>query len=408
MEWPLTSQELISHSKDLKLLRDQGYEIEVSNGHLLIHNIPYVNSDCSVLLGTLVSQLELAGEVTTSPSNHICLWVGQYPCKSTGQQLSSLVNNDSIQQEIKEGVIATHSFSQKPEDEQGNKINYKDYHQKMTAYIDKLENEAKRIYPNITSKTFRVIESDEDESVFNYVDTSSSRAGIISINKRLNQNKIAIVGLGGTGSYILDLVAKTEVQEIHLFDDDAFLQHNAFRSPGAPTIEELSKQNSKTDHFAGIYSNMRRNVISHSYSIDKSNISELDEMDTVFLCVDNGKARKMIGKYLLEKKKSFIDVGIGLLIRDESITGSLRITTCTDSYDLAKDRLHFSDNEEDEYSTNIQISDMNALNASLAVIKWKKMCGFYHDLEKEHHTVYSVGTNTLSNEITDREEFDES
>ena len=41
---------------------------------------------------------------------------------------------------------------------------------------------------------------------------------------------------------------------------------------------------------------------------------------------------------------------------------------------------------------------MNALNAALAVIKWKKTRGFYADLEKEHHTVYGVSTNVLTNE----------
>ena len=50
------------------------------------------------------------------------------------------------------------------------------------------------------------------------------------------------MGLGGTGSYVLDLVAKTPVWEIHLFDGDAFLQHNAFRSPGAPSLDELEAQ----------------------------------------------------------------------------------------------------------------------------------------------------------------------
>lgn len=39
--------------------------------------------------------------------------------------------------------------------------------------------------------------------------------------------------LGGTGSYALDLVAKTHVVEIHLFDADLLRPHNAFRFPGA-------------------------------------------------------------------------------------------------------------------------------------------------------------------------------
>ena len=38
--------------------------------------------------------------------------------------------------------------------------------------------------------------------------------------------------------------------------------------------------------------------------------------------------------------------------------------------------------EDDEYATNIQIADLNALNALMAVIKWKKLSGFYQDLKK--------------------------
>jgi hypothetical protein len=38
---------------------------------------------------------------------------------------------------------------------------------------------------------------------------------------------------------------------------------------------------------------------------------------------------------------------------------------------------------------------MNALNAALAVIKWKKLWGFYKDFAKEHDCVYAVSTNAL-------------
>ena len=53
--------------------------------------------------------------------------------------------------------------------------------------------------------------------------------------RRLAGDRIGIVGLGGTGSYILDYVSKTRVVEIHLFDGDGYQQHNAFRAPGATT-----------------------------------------------------------------------------------------------------------------------------------------------------------------------------
>lgn len=52
------------------------------------------------------------------------------------------------------------------------------------------------------------------------------------------------------------------------------------------------------------------------------------------------------------------------------------------------------------YSHNIQIAELNALNAALAVIRWKKWCGFYLDLEGEHHSIYTLDGNNIINEDT--------
>ena len=62
-------------------------------------------------------------------------------------------------------------------------------------------------------------------------------------------------------------------------------------------------------------------------------------------------------------------------------------------------RISFSDDaDRNEYDVNIQIADLNALNAALAVIKWKKLFGFYQDLDHEHHSTYTIGGNMLLNE----------
>jgi len=53
--------------------------------------------------------------------------------------------------------------------------------------------------------------------------------------------------------------------------------------------------------------------------------------------------------------------------------------------------------EYDLYSSNIQVADLNALNAVLAVVKWKKLRGFYRDLEHEHHCTYTTDGNMLLN-----------
>ena len=65
------SQSLISRSRDLKRLRDEGYDLEIRSGYLLVKDVPYVNSRREVKRGILVSTLTLAGDVTTTPDNHV-------------------------------------------------------------------------------------------------------------------------------------------------------------------------------------------------------------------------------------------------------------------------------------------------------------------------------------------------
>ena len=392
--------ELINHNDDLKQLLNEGYEVEFFNIYLMIHHVPYVNDKNQVAYGTLVSKSELTGS-TVKPTDHTVLWIGDFPCDSKGSPLAKLGTNN-VQENILEGLIATHLFSQKPKPPL---TGYANHHEKMTTYIRMLEGEARALDSTITAKTFLSVKLTEEESVFCYLDTFSSRAGITSINEKLKQDKIAIVGLGGTGSYVLDFVAKTPVGEIHLFDGDKFLNHNAFRSPGAPSYNDLLKNTTKVERFTEIYSHMRRKIIPHPQFIDESNISELNSMDIVFLCVDKGEPRKLIVNHLIENNIPFIDVGISLLNESDALTGSVRITTCTPSFhNHVTNRIPFGNSEDDEYSSNIQVADINALNAAFAVIKWKKMCGFYHDITNEHHTVYGIFTNTVTNDEIVNEE----
>jgi ThiF family len=386
---------LISRNADLRRLRDEGYQVEISNGYLLIGHIPYVNDKKQVLYGTLISRLELAGDTTVKPNDHVALWAGDYPCDSKGAQMAKIVNNASLSEKIREGLVATYSFSQKPKVDGG----YKDYYEKMTTYARMLESEAHVLEPMTTSQTYPVVRLEEEESVFCYLDNASSWAGIVPINEKLKKDRIAIIGLGGSGAYVLDLVAKTSAGEIHLFDGDSFLQHNAFRSPGAPSVDDLTKRPTKVEWYAQVYSRLRRKIIPHPQYIAQGNVAELKPMSFIFLCLDKGAPKQVMANYLVENNIQFVDVGIGLNIQNEALGGLVRVTTCTPSYhNHITRRIPFTDSEDDEYSRNIQIADMNALNAALAVIKWKKLRGFYIDLEHEHNMVYSVSGNLITND----------
>jgi hypothetical protein len=390
------SHQLISRNADLKRLRDEGYELEVRSNHLLMKHIPYVNSEKKIAFGVLVSELSLANDATIKPETHVVHFTGDHPCNKDGSVISKIVN-ESSQKQLAPDVVINHSFSSKP---LGG--TYSDYYHKMTTYAEILCGQAQAIDPTVTAKTFAVIESEEGESVFNYIDTATSRAEIGLVSSRLEIGKVAIVGLGGTGSYILDLIAKTPVKEIHLFDGDKFSQHNAFRSPGAASGEELKQELKKVDYYKSQYSRLRQGIIVHAAYVDISNVDQLREMKFVFLCLDRGEPKKMIAEKLEEFGLPFIDVGMGVVHVDGSLQGILRVTTSTNNNRALvkeKDRIPFSNGDENnEYSRNIQVADLNALNAALAVIKWKKLFGFYLDLDHEHYTTYTIDGNMLLNE----------
>ena len=169
------------------------------------------------------------------------------------------------------------------------------------------------------------------ESVFKYPDTNSSRAKIEYLNRKFENQKIAIIGMGGTGSYILDQIAKTPVKEIHIFDGDIFQLHNAFRSPGAVSSEklEVDKGLKKVDYYYEIYSNMHNGIKPHNNYVTTKNLNELQEFSYVFISVDKNEDRHRITQGLLAMGVTFIDVGLGVNKIEDSLIGAIRVTVGT-------------------------------------------------------------------------------
>jgi hypothetical protein len=383
---------LINHSPDLKRLRDEGYVVQIQGGFLLLREVPYVNAQRQVRTGTLISNLSMAGDTTCRPDTHVVYFDGEFPCNADGTPIHQIANQ-SGDIPLGNGLMAKHTFSSKPAS------GYTDYHDKMTTYAAIISGSAAVLKPGVSSRTFRVPDEEED-NVFNYIETASDRAGIGALTQNLATEKVGIVGLGGTGSYVLDLVAKTPVREIHLFDVDLFLQHNAFRAPGAPSIDELREAPRKVDYLAGIYSKMHRKIVPHPVAINADNLHLLEGLSFVFVCIDGGAAKRRIFEKLEALGVSFIDVGMGLELVDGSLGGILRVTASTPDKreHVHQGRVAFEDGgENDIYASNIQVADLNALNAVMAVIKWKKIRAFYRDLEREHHSTYTTDGNMLLN-----------
>jgi Domain of unknown function (DUF6791)/ThiF family len=372
--------------------------VDVRDGHVIVTNVPYVDGRARVLRGMLVIPLTTSGERTGPPPDHTAWWSGSAPCHADGSPIAR-IQAGSGQQELAPGLSVHWRFSSKPLPEG----RYPDYYEQFLAYVRIIAHEAQALDQSATAATFAPVETSEEESVFRYLDTASSRAGIRMANAKLELGRVAIVGVGGTGSYVLDLVAKTPVGEIHLFDDDVLLNHNAFRSPGAVSLDELRRRPAKVEYFAVVYDRLHRRVIPHEERLGEYNADALAGMDFVFLCVDGGRAKRALIEWMEAAGIAFVDVGMGLDERDASIGGIIRVTTSTPEkrahvWEQRRIAFHDPDDDGNEYARNIQVADLNALNACLAVIRWKKLFGFYRDLEGEHYSLYTVDGNHLLNE----------
>ena len=291
------SHQLISLNPVLQKLQNEGFDIEVRGQYLWVHRVPYINANIDIASGTLVMALNISGDKILVPSDHTALWIGEKPRFQDGAFIPSLVNSER-KDNLGNGIFSDYFLSCKPDNNGGR---YLDYYDKVTTYYHMISDTAFLFAEDKCKKIARAILLENEDSPLVYADTNSGRAYIVGINERMRGKKVAIVGLGGTGSYLLDHLAKTCVDQIHLYDDDDFNTHNAYRAPGVPSREDLNELMSKVDYYYSRYSGFHKGIIPHTVRVKPDNFSELDDMDMVFICVDSVSARNLIAGYLIEK-----------------------------------------------------------------------------------------------------------
>ena len=394
-------------SPDLQRLKDEGYGVQLRAGHLLV-DVPYVNARRQVKWGYLVSSLELAGNQTVRPDIHVAYFIGDtlddYPCDSSGVKLERIMHQPG-RSNLGAGLEVTCGFSLRPANSLANYnglTDYDDYFHKMSTYVEVLQAEAMAIDGSISYRDHPPIPTTSEESVFEYEDSATTRARIGAVVDKIRGQRIAIVGLGGSGSYVLDAVAKTPVSEIHLFDDDVMLTHNAFRAPGAASLNGLNARPTKVEYHRTNYSAMHRHITAHPERITSDNAQQLTSFDFVFISVDAGPDKRKIFEALRNANVPFVDTGMGVYQQGTSIGGIVRTSSSVPSqpdpaWILDDYEISFVNDGRDDYKQSIQIAELNMLNAAIAVIKWKQSFGFYFDLEKEYTSNYTIDGNHLFN-----------
>lgn len=389
--------DLINRDPHLKQLQDEGFELELRELVLLVHSVPYVKRDMSLGRGTLVCTLSLdAGGLTSAPQAPHTMWfTGETPCHRDGTPMTNIINN-SEETTVGSDIKVRHYLSSKPE----GTGQYENIYDKVITYESHLGGAARSHDKTVNARTGVMLANTEDDSPFAIPDSASARYGIAIANRKL-RGRIAIIGLGGTGAYLLDLAAKTRVAEIHIYDDDQLLNHNLFRSPGAPELALAKDFPRKVEYYAALYARMHRGVKPHPFRVTADNIDEFSVYDFVFVCVDKGSSRRVIAEGLVRLGIAFIDTGIGLGLDKHTLDGCARATFIAPGtpWDDVATHLSFGDDEADAdvYGTEIQIAELNSLNAIMAVMRWKRWLTFYRDERNERNATFMIEGNFITN-----------
>ena len=385
-------QKLVNHNEDIRHLVEKGYAVAFDSNYMVIRDIPYLGAHRELQIGAIVAKLEFIDQARVRQDDHQVFFAGTVPHNLDSKPVANLANRPASLNLSPAciDVVVERRFSNKPK-QGGKSRGFKDFFEKIESYVSLISGPAIEEH-GLTPYTFRVQKEMVPVSVFKLHDTLTSRAEITDLSEKFKNDVIAIIGLGGTGAYVLDFLVKTPVREIRAFDRDPFHVHNAFRSPGRLDIDEFDQ--SKADVYGARYENFRMGLSVTPKFLDATCTEDLKDVTFAFVCVDKGSSRAGIFDLLILMGIPFIDVGMGLNRKRGPIGGQLRITYYSAEQGQMKrdqDLAPLVDSAEDVYKTNIQISELNALNACLAVIKFKQLRGFYVEEVPYYHLLAGVG-----------------
>lgn len=210
--------------------------------------------------------------------------------------------------------------------------------------------------------------------------------------KRLEQTKVAIIGLGGTGSQTFQQLAWLGLNKFILIDKDRIQESNLNRLIFA-TLNDLGKPK------ITVASNMIRNAFpKRTYEITEieenfpSDISlkSLKTADIIFGCVDKDGPRLVLTEYASAYKKPYIDLATEIHTKSNKFGGRVFFTIpgksclyCRNELDTEEIRKDLSNareaNEDDEIyglrkedlqGSGPSVVSINGVIASLAVTEF--------------------------------------
>lgn len=196
----------------------------------------------------------------------------------------------------------------------------------------------------------------------------------------LANTRVAIVGLGGTGSVVASQLAHLGVRDLLLVDPDAVEETNLNRLVGStPADVRLAKVDVAARHVQAISPETAVETVAADV-VDDRVAKKLLEVDFIFCCTDSQASRAVLNQLAYQYLIPCIDMGVGIHVKDDAIrfiagrvqmlSPGLPCLICTDKLNFEQVRREMLTEEQrkaDQYIQGAEVKQPSVISLNSTV-----------------------------------------
>jgi molybdopterin/thiamine biosynthesis adenylyltransferase len=174
--------------------------------------------------------------------------------------------------------------------------------------------------------------------------------------RAISSLKVGVIGLGGTGSVLVQQLARLGVRDYVLIDPDAVETTNLNRLAGAGAADVGAPKIDVAEREIRAYLPAARVHGLRADVVDQSTAAKLTGVDFIFLCTDSHASRAVVCQLAYQHLVPTIDMGVSVTVRDgvvTHITGRVQMLapglpclTCTGALDANQIRCEMMSPEQ--------------------------------------------------------------